>query len=465
METKSIVIWSTLFILAIFIMLVVYQQVGFQIEPNGIITVTQDPTTTLYGSFGRQKVSTSTVIFESKQINNNNPDTWYSSPSGSFTYDQARASSYITTTAGEYGVYTRQTYRSFDYRPGRGQVIMMSAVLLRDTPKGTYGVSIGIGQYDDNNGIFFRYVNNTLNAVIRSSITGSAVDFSTPQNEWNIDKMDGKGPSGLTLDLTKIQIFYIEYGWLGADHVRWCFLINGVVIPVHQQLHGNVTDGVYMSTPNNPLRFQVFATPDAKSITTEHICSSVSTEGQLVDESTIGYSFPPSYIYNVDNDEQDYVLQAFRLKTNYSTTVVPVDIVVNNIDTTADQDIVWKLWLVPPDVVGSTPFNDNLSTWNAHLNSSLEVYEAPESPTVANRYISDTSGCTVLASGFAGSNYLGLGSDSGTSTILSTNLLLIGRDPVGLSSSDNSSQVLVITATALRGSTIDVTCNFSWKEL
>ena len=45
-------------------------------------------------------------------------------------------------------------------------------------------------------------------------------------NQWNIDKMDGTGSSLYNLDLTKMQMFYIDYSWYGAGAVRFGFKNN-----------------------------------------------------------------------------------------------------------------------------------------------------------------------------------------------------------------------------------------------
>ena len=48
-------------------------------------------------------------------------------------------------------------------------------------------------------------------------------DIRVPQSQWNIDKADGTGPSGFVLDITKIQMAYIDYSWYGAGKIRFGF--------------------------------------------------------------------------------------------------------------------------------------------------------------------------------------------------------------------------------------------------
>jgi hypothetical protein len=57
---------------------------------------------------------------------------------------------------------------------------------------------------------------------------------------WNGDKLDGTGASGLTLDLTKPQILWIDFEWLGVGNVRCGFIINGQYIVCHTYQTANV---------------------------------------------------------------------------------------------------------------------------------------------------------------------------------------------------------------------------------
>jgi hypothetical protein len=92
--------------------------------------------------------------------------------------------------------------------------------------------------------------------------------------------MDGTGISGVTLDLSKAQIFLIDFQWLGIGRVRIGFDIDGAVIYVHEYKHANRETDVYMRTPSLPLRFEIGNTDiTASSTTMQEICSSISSEG------------------------------------------------------------------------------------------------------------------------------------------------------------------------------------------
>jgi hypothetical protein len=83
------------------------------------------------------------------------------------------------------------------------------------------------------------------------------VDVRIPQSQWNIDRMDGTGASGMTLDLTKMQMFYIDYSWYGAGAIRFGFKNNrGEVIYCHRIVNNNQNTEAYMRSGNMAARYE-----------------------------------------------------------------------------------------------------------------------------------------------------------------------------------------------------------------
>jgi hypothetical protein len=88
------------------------------------------------------------------------------------------------------------------------------------------------------------------------------VDTRIPQSEWNLDKADGTGPSGYVLDLTKMQMFYIDYSWYGAGFIRWGLRgPEGDVFYVHKLPNNNVNNEAYMRSGNLPARYESLTNP------------------------------------------------------------------------------------------------------------------------------------------------------------------------------------------------------------
>jgi hypothetical protein len=93
-------------------------------------------------------------------------------------------------------------------------------------------------------------------------IASKTQDFKFPQSTWNLDKMDGTGPSGYNIDLSRMQMFYIDYSWYGAGSIRWGFrAANGNVTYCHRVLNNNVNTEAYMRTGNLPARYESLTQP------------------------------------------------------------------------------------------------------------------------------------------------------------------------------------------------------------
>jgi hypothetical protein len=119
----------------------------------------------------------------------------------------------------------------------------------------------------------------TQNVTISSSGTGTPHSFTpaktgiiatltedtkTPQENWSIDPSDGTGPTGYNLDLSKIQMIYMDYSWYGAGKIRYGFkTVDGQVRYVHEYVHNNQKYESYFRSGNLPGRYEVttFANP------------------------------------------------------------------------------------------------------------------------------------------------------------------------------------------------------------
>ena len=82
-------------------------------------------------------------------------------------------------------------------------------------------------------------------------------NYRVPQSQWNMDKMNGTGPSGYNLDISKMQMAYIDYTWYGAGFIRFGFrAVNGDIVYCHKMPNNNVNTAAYMRSGNLPGRFE-----------------------------------------------------------------------------------------------------------------------------------------------------------------------------------------------------------------
>jgi len=184
------------------------------------------------------------------------------------------------STAGDKVI--RQSREYVRYRPGKSQQIFVTGNF--QGPEA--GVVKRMGLFDDDtqtestgDGIFFEVDETGIFAVLRSSVSGVSTDTRVPQASWNVDRMDGTGPSGLTLDLTMIQVCVFSFGWLGAAIIRWCLVVDGRLIIVHEDFPSNQIPLPYMRHPSLPVRWEMESTGVGASGTMNATCASVQSEG------------------------------------------------------------------------------------------------------------------------------------------------------------------------------------------
>lgn len=98
----------------------------------------------------------------------------------------------------------------------------------------------------------YRGASNLSNVIISKTI-----DLRIPQSQWNIDRLDGAGPSGFLIDLSRMQMFYIDYSWYGAGFIRWGVRgATGDVIYCHKLINNNINYDAYMRSGNLPARYE-----------------------------------------------------------------------------------------------------------------------------------------------------------------------------------------------------------------
>ncbi len=255
-------------------------------------------------AFGRIRVSQPYTLFDSQ--NRYTTDAQYDTAltgTGATAYQVNESTLNMSVTAGGVGSVIRQTYRSFPYQPGKGLLIL--ATFCMDGSM-SLNLTQRVGYFNEQNGVFFQRIDGTNSFVLRSYVTGSVSDArSIPQSAWNGDKLDGTGPSGLTLDSAKSQILWMDFEWLGVGSVRCGFIINGQYIICHTFTNANEITSTYMTTAILPMRYEITST-SAVAATLKQICSSVMSEG--------GYNAQSA----------NYTAARTTQRTGFSSTFVPL---------------------------------------------------------------------------------------------------------------------------------------------
>jgi len=227
-------------------------------------------------AFGRTRTSQPLTLFDSSHRYRDN-NLWESLIVGTgstvgFATTQGLVNIGIGTTAGCSVI--RETTKTFSYQPGKSLLVLNTFVPA--TPK--ENLRQRIGYFGADNGMYFEINGTTPYFVERSLSTGTST--SVVQDDWNIDKLDGTGVSGVTLDISKAQILWMDIEWLGLGTVRMGFVIDGKFVHAHSFHHANRIQSTYITTASLPLRYEIANTGiTTSSSTLKQVCSSVISEG------------------------------------------------------------------------------------------------------------------------------------------------------------------------------------------
>ena len=299
-----------------------YEVVQVKNYDNVPIKVTTDPGAGTkppsLDAFGRQRVSNPLTLFDSSHRYRDN-GLWNtltaSGGAATFSVNEGLVNLTTTTTSGS-KVY-RETTKVFSYQPGKSLLVMTTFVF--DSAKAN--LRQRVGYYGDANGMYLELDGaggTILSFVERSSVSGALTETKVVQSDWNIDPMNGSGPSGIQLDITKAQILWMDIEWLGLGTVRLGFVIDGKFILCHEFEHANLITSTYITTASLPLRYEIENTgATASNSTLKQICSTVLSEGGYeLRGAQQGVATPITTPTNLTLAGTYYPIVSLRLKTS-----------------------------------------------------------------------------------------------------------------------------------------------------
>lgn len=351
------------------------------------------------------------------------------------------------------GYYISQSRNYCVYQPGKSLLFMASGVLY----PGNNNYTTRIGYFDNivpltnsltvRNGLYFECSGGLYSVNIKNNTTNSIF-----QSDWNIDKFDGTGLTGLNLDFTKTQLFVMDMEWLGVGRIRFGFYVYGKIQYCHQVTNVNILTVPYTNSINLPICYSIHnssaTTQPANNFT--QICSTVISEG--------GYA-PLGRPFSISNDttgvsiaalveEPILFLRGNVANSNYNhQNIIPTGLSMICAET--NNLILYKLKLfLAGTYTGTQP------TWT-NVNNSYSA--AQYGGNLASGY--NNTNAIILDQGYfygRGTNTFSSLGDVFTSQVLQVTSNII-----------NESDILVLTATFVNagGGSSTVYGTLSWQEL
>lgn len=313
-----------------------------------------------FDAFGRLRVSNPNAIFDAQLTYDLTPLNYEAVTNGTgatVTHDSTNRQALMTfSSTATGGKAFLQSYKYLHYQPGRSQQIYVTFVMgaaVTDVVKFA-GYSDGV------NGVEFQLLGSTKQFVLYSDT--STGDQTVVQSSWNLDKLDGTGPSAITLDTSKIQILVIDLQALYSGRVRVGFDINGVVVYAHEFLAANSAASPYIQSANLPIRAGMTCTGTV-SATMNFICATVQSEGGS--ESPRGQTFTIEGATTAGNGSRTHILSV-RPKTTFNSITNRIDFVLDKVDivVTGNSPVLWEL-CIGQAITGTTTYSDVNGTYSA----------------------------------------------------------------------------------------------------
>ena len=228
-------------------------------------------------AFGRLRTSTPFTLFDSShRFDDNGLWSTATATSGTATFNASQGLVDLAVTSASGSQVVRETTKVFSYQPGKSLLVMNTFVMNAAKTN----LRQRVGYYSASNGYYLQLNNSTLSLVERTSVSGALVETTVNQSSWNVDKLDGTGVSGVTLDITKAQILFMDLEWLGVGTVRIGFVIDGNFYVCHKFHHANIITSTYITTASLPIRYEITNTGATSGASTlKQICSTVLSEG------------------------------------------------------------------------------------------------------------------------------------------------------------------------------------------
>lgn len=261
-------------------------------------------------------------------VDNSTQNTNTTTGSGTVTQSNAKAVISTGTTTGSDAML--QTVSSGHYNAGVGSVARFTAMFT--SPVASTEQYIGLMDETGSsetfkNGLAVGYTGTTFGLHRWKNDTLTTVN----QEDW-LDPLDGSGPSGMTLDHTKLNIFVIRFRYLGAGIIELLLedSATGNFILAHRVYYTNRFTEPHSFNPN--YRFTIFS--DNESTTSDLVvsCASysyfVEGETRYKDFQTPKFSTPISSKTNITTETN---IVTIRNKSTYASKTNFINILINSI--------------------------------------------------------------------------------------------------------------------------------------
>jgi hypothetical protein len=308
-------------------------------------------------------------------------------------------------------------------------------------------------------------------------IITKTVDTRVPQENWSVDPCDGSGPTGYNLDLSRIQMAYIDYSWYGAGKIRFGFkTVDGQVQYTHEFVHNNNLYESYFRSGNLPARYEVTTYNNPTYIPfLFHWGTSVMMDGRFDDDNAYLFTATSQTLDVPGTTPKSFASTGIDLNTDLFTVKThgfrTGDIV--EFQSIASNGFPGDDALNPvTQVVGSQTYSTltNSAKYKVFVNSPNLIHLTPETATITvgatvSRSAGTVTVTTATAHGIPASNNVGVYNLYNSAGAVITNIPEFYVGPVTVTGANTftfpATGSFTVSSTATPGAAIAEVLNFT----
>jgi len=324
---------------------------------------------------------------------------------GSISVDVPSSTLLLSTNTTSGSAVTRTTHQYYPYTPGVGTEIQMS-ILSGDNGKA--GVVRKWGMFDDENGVFFKVSGSVFQVGLRNNSTGTIIDEIVSQIDFNGDKLNDIGSDEYLLDLSKFNLYWIDFAWLGVGRVRMgTFSPKGKRVTLHTFQNPNSKTVPYMNLGTLPFRIEQY-NETATASTSELRATCVSIQKQTIQEGYNGKHFTATSKYVTVSGSSGTPLLSiipvatFNSKINRTTAfAVDYEYIVDGssviLDTVVNANLTGSTWSEPTGSFSSTLIDIDATSYTGGLVKGTIVLPSGAGRRIIRENLDNT--LSILANG------------------------------------------------------------------
>ena len=306
-------------------------------DPYGAPIIRVDNTTQQHTAKNRLKVSPQELQYFNTFQYGRDTNIWdeVTTNGASLEFDQylGMVKMSVTNQLGSQAI--QQSKRVIRYIPGRQNELSFSVIFTMPVA----GIRRRIGLFDELGGFYFEDGGDgNYYCVLRRNTAAGVVETRVAREDWNVDPLDGTGPSGYIGDPNAVQMVTFEYDWYGAGQVEVNWIIKNNKYPVHQFNTGNIEPHTWTQTPFLPVRKEITNVTGAAGTHSMYVGStSIYAEAETNIVGRESNAASPITGKSTGNTANAYVpILSIRLKSDrLRGVVIPIDFQAATLDNTS----------------------------------------------------------------------------------------------------------------------------------